>query len=165
MTKIKFLNFSFEYSVGSIIYKRENGKLFFLLLHYVSGHWDFVKGHQEEGESDFKTLKREALEETGLDDLRIVANFKRCSYYFYKAKKSERAKRIKEGRGVNIFKKVVFYLAESKEGKVDINKIKDSHECQGFTWIEYDKILKRVTHKKHQKMLKEAVNRLQRTKI
>ena len=165
MSKIKFLNFSFEYSVGSIIYKRENNKILFLLLHYRSGHWDFVKGHKEEGETDIETLKREALEETGLDNLRVVADFKKCSYYFYKAKGSERKKRIKTKKGINIFKKVVFYLAESREGRVDIKKIRNSHECQGYTWIKHDKVLQRVTHKKHQNMLKEAINRLQRAKI
>lgn len=162
MSKIKFLNFSFEYSVGSIIYKRENGKILFLLLHYVSGHWDFVKGKKEEGESDLQTLKREAFEETGITDLRVVTNFKKCSYYFYKAKGSERKKRIKEGKGINIFKKVAFYLAETPSGKIDIEKINKSHECQGYTWIEYDKAIKRVTHSRHEKMLKEAMNRLQK---
>ena len=69
MSKIKFLSFSFEYSVGSVIYRRENGKILFLLLHYVSGHWDFVKGHKEKDETDLETLKRETFEETGIKDL------------------------------------------------------------------------------------------------
>lgn len=157
MSKIKFLNFSFEYSVGSVIYRRENGKILFLLLHYISGHWDFVKGHNEEGESDIKTLKRETLEETGIRDLRTVKDFKKCSYYFYKAKGSERKKRIESGNGVNIFKKVTYYLSETREKEVFI-----SHEHQGYTWIEYDKALQRITHEKQKKILKEAMNRLQK---
>lgn len=160
MSKIKFLNFSFEYSVGSVIYRRENGKVLFLLLHYISGHWDFVKGHKEEGESDIKTLKRETFEETGIRDVRTVKDFKRCSYYFYKAKGSEKKKRIASGNGINIFKKVTYYLSETREKEVLL-----SHEHQGYTWITYDNALKRITHKRQQKILTEAMSRLQRAKL
>jgi 8-oxo-dGTP pyrophosphatase MutT (NUDIX family) len=165
MSKIKFLNFSFEYSTGAVIFKKENNKILFLLLHYVSGHWDFVKGKTEKGESDLATLKREALEEAGIDDLKVVADFKKCSYYFYKTRGSEKKSRLREGRGVNIFKKVAFYLAQSEKGSVDMKKIKKSHECQGYTWIEYDKAINRITHPRQQKILKEAMERLQSKKI
>lgn len=162
MAKIKFLNFSFEYSVGAVVYKIERGEILFLLLHYRSGHWDFVKGHKKEGESDIQTLKREALEEVGLRDLKIVANFKKCSYYFYKAKGSERKKRISKGRGVNIFKRVAFYLAKAENDKIDLNKVKDSHEIQGYTWISLEKVLERITHPRQEKILREAIALLQK---
>ncbi|MDD5651868.1 MAG: NUDIX domain-containing protein [Candidatus Moranbacteria bacterium] len=157
MSKIKFLSFSFEYSVGSVIYRRENGKILFLLLHYVSGHWDFVKGHKEKDETDLETLKRETFEETGIKDLKTVKDFKKCSYYFYKAKGMEKNKRIESGSGVNIFKKVTYYLSETGEKTVRISK-----EHQGYTWIEYEKALKRITHKRPKRILKEAIERLQR---
>lgn len=162
---MKFLNFSFEYSVGAIIFKKEKGKILFLLLHYKSGHWDFVKGKREENETDEKTLRREAFEEAGLTDLKILPDFKKCSYYFYKAKGAEKEKREKSGKGINIFKKVAFYLVETRDGKVSMEKINKSHECQGYTWIEYEKALKRVTHERQAKILKESMSRLQRIKI
>ena len=165
MSKIKFLNFSFEYSIGAVIFKKENNKILFLLLHYKSGHWDFVKGKTEKGESDIETLKREAFEETGLDDLKVVKDFKKCSYYFYKARGSEKRNRLAEGRGINIFKKVAFYLSQSQVGNIKLERIKKSHECQGYTWIEYEKAIERVTHPRQKKILKEAMERLQLKKI
>ena len=39
-----------EISAGIVLFRRENEKIFFLLLHYPSGHWDFVKGKMENGE-------------------------------------------------------------------------------------------------------------------
>ena len=33
-----------ETSAGIVLYRKENTKNLFLLLHYPSGHWDFVKG-------------------------------------------------------------------------------------------------------------------------
>ena len=33
-----------ETSAGIVLFRKENLKNLFLLLHYPSGHWDFVKG-------------------------------------------------------------------------------------------------------------------------
>ena len=55
-----------ETSAGIVIFRRENSKILFLLLHYPSGHWDFVKGKMEKGESVQQTAIRETKEETGI---------------------------------------------------------------------------------------------------
>ncbi|MGI0093844.1 MAG: NUDIX domain-containing protein, partial [Nitrosotalea sp.] len=48
-----------ERSAGSIIYRQTpQGKLY-LLLNYPSGHWDFVKGNIEKGETFKQTVLRE----------------------------------------------------------------------------------------------------------
>ena len=40
-----------------------------LLLQYPQGHWDFPKGHVEQGDVDYKsTAARELAEETGIVD-------------------------------------------------------------------------------------------------
>ena len=33
-----------ETSAGIVLFRKEESKILFLLLHYPSGHWDFVKG-------------------------------------------------------------------------------------------------------------------------
>ena len=38
-----------EKSAGIVLFRREGSENLFLLLHYPSGHWDFVKGHKETG--------------------------------------------------------------------------------------------------------------------
>ena len=54
-----------EKSCGAVIFRVGNATKY-LLLHYEAGHWDFVKGHSEKGESEEETVRREILEETGL---------------------------------------------------------------------------------------------------
>jgi len=44
-----------ETSAGIILFRKEDSKILFLLLHYPSGHWDFIKGKMEEGESTHET--------------------------------------------------------------------------------------------------------------
>ena len=42
----------------------------------VKGHWDFPKGHVENNETELETAIRELQEETGIDDFRLIDNFK-----------------------------------------------------------------------------------------
>ena len=53
-----------ERSAGAIIFREEKRKIYYLLLHYESGHWDFPKGHVEKEEKEKETVKREIREET-----------------------------------------------------------------------------------------------------
>ena len=50
-----------ETSSGVVLFRKENDKILFLLLHYPSGHWDFVKGKMEEGETPHETAIRENI--------------------------------------------------------------------------------------------------------
>jgi len=85
-----------EKSAGAIIFRREpfdtaqgkKYKIYFLLLHYPSlnrkgGHWEFPKGHIEEGENEEETMRREIQEETGIKDLEMVLGFKKYIKYFF----------------------------------------------------------------------------------
>lgn len=142
---------SFEKSVGAVIFRREGNKLEYLLLHYESGHWDFPKGHIEGAESDEETLRREAREETGLSDLKIMPGFKKTIRYFYQAKGKEKEKRIKAGKDIKIEKTVVYYAAETKSKEVLI-----SFEHIGYVWLDYEKALERVTYKNAKEILEEV---------
>ena len=78
-----------EKSAGAIIFFMENSQPHYLLLHYPGtnrkgGHWEFAKGHIEEGEDYEKTVKREVLEETGLEDIKIIPGFKEHIKYFFR---------------------------------------------------------------------------------
>lgn len=133
----------FEKSVGAVIFRREKGKIKYLLLHYGTkdkpGHWDFPKGHIEKNETEIETLKRETKEETGITNLKIIKGFKEYIKYFFKAK------------GKNIFKIVIFYLAETK-----IKKVKLSFEHIGYDWLLYKEALDRLTFKNTKEVLKKA---------
>lgn len=56
-----------EHSAGSVIYRKENDELLFLIVESVLHHtWGFPKGHLEKGETEQQAAKREVAEEVGL---------------------------------------------------------------------------------------------------
>ena len=55
-----------EYSAGVIVFKRDRGKLKYLVIKSFTGVHGFPKGHIEAGESEKEAAIREVLEETGL---------------------------------------------------------------------------------------------------
>jgi len=128
-----------ERSAGAIIFRKEAGKNFYLLLHYQSGHWDFPKGNIEKGEKLEETVKREIKEETGLEDIKFIPGFKESIKYFYKLK------------GKNIFKIVTFFLVETKN-----NEVKISWEHIGYKWLPYEKAIAQLTFKNAKEILKKA---------
>jgi len=146
-----------EKSAGAIIYRMENGIMYYLLLHYPSksrpgGHWEFPKGHVEEGETDEQAMFREIKEETGISDLKIIPGFKKFIEYtfkLYKEKVSEEDK--KSGKTPWVFKLVVFFVAETKT-----KEIKISSEHEGFLWLPIDEAIKKTTFKNSKKLLKDA---------
>jgi bis(5'-nucleosidyl)-tetraphosphatase len=140
-----------EKSAGAIIFrkdfnppsalplKRAPGKIYYLLLHYHAGHWDFPKGNIEKGEKPKETAKREIQEETGIGDANFIGGFKEVIKYFYRLK------------GKNIFKIVIFYLVETKT-----KKIKISWEHIGFKWLPYKEAIEQLTFKNAKEVLQKA---------
>ncbi len=121
-----------EKSAGAIIFRKSEGKNFYLLLHYPGlrhskTYWDLPKGHIEKGERIDETAKREAREETGLEDITIIPGFKETMKYFFKWK------------GKNILKFVTYFLIETKTEKVKI-----SSEHMGYQWLPFEEAIART---------------------
>lgn len=142
---------SFEKSVGVIVFRKVEDKIEYLLLHYRHGHWDFSKGHTGKGETEEETMRRELKEETGIEEIKIMPGFSKKIRFFYKAKDDEYARRKKKGEKTLIFKKVVFYLAETQTKEVKI-----SSEHIGFEWLEFKKAFERTTYRGPKRILKKA---------
>lgn len=143
---------AYEVSVGAVIFRRtDQGAIEFLLLRYPHGHWDYVKGHIEKGESHEATLRRETLEESGLNDLEIVKGFRKYTRYYYTAKGTELIKRKKNKKGIWIYKTVFFYLAQSRTSTVQI-----SHEHTGYAWLSYEDASKKLTFEAARTILQQA---------
>ncbi|MDO8486654.1 MAG: NUDIX domain-containing protein [Candidatus Staskawiczbacteria bacterium] len=138
-----------EKSAGAVIFRIENGKPFYLLLRYFSGHWEFAKGHIEKGESNEETVKREIEEETGIKEIKIIPGFKEYVKYFFRASYGLKGEEKKKAPW--IFKLVVFYLAQTKEIEVKISK-----EHKDFIWLPYEDAFKKLTYKNAKNILKKA---------
>lgn len=139
-----------ETSIGAVLFHKKDEGREYLLLHYPSGHFDFVKGHVEENETEEMTLRRETEEETGIKNL-VLFPFRRSTRFFYVAKGNERMKRLKSHKGIWIFKRVHFYPAETKETTIAL-----SHEHTGFLWLPYKKALARVTFENAKRILSQT---------
>ena len=128
-----------ETSAGIVLIRKENGKNLFLLLHYPSGHWDFVKGKMEKDETTHETAVRETKEETGITDITFFENFEEWIEYNF------------QYQGELVHKKVVFFLGETKTKEVVI-----SHEHLDFTWMDYNTAMEKTTFSNAKTVLTRA---------
>lgn len=128
-----------ETSAGIVLFRKENKKNQFLLLHYPSGHWDFVKGKMETGESTHETAIRETREETGITDITFLENFEEWIEYDF------------QFQGELVHKKVVFFLAETETTDVKI-----SHEHSDYTWMDYNTAMNKATFDNARMVLTKA---------
>ena len=135
-----------ETSAGVVLFRKENEKILFLLLHYPSGHWDFVKGKMEKGELEKETAIRETEEETGITDVKFLDGFEEWIQYNFQF----------EGELVN--KKVVFFLGETKTRDVKI-----SHEHLNYTWMDYSTAMEKTTFDNAKTVLSKSYTLLSKT--
>ena len=126
-------------SAGIVLFRNASNKNEFLLLNYPQGHWYFVKGKVEEGETPHETALRETKEETGISDIEFIDGFEESVEYDFRFKNE------------NIHKKVIFFLAKTNEKKITL-----SHEHNDFVWLEYDDALKKTTFRNAKNVLSKT---------
>jgi len=110
-----------------------------LLLQYPQGHWSFPKGHVEAGEDHHSTAKRELLEETGIDKIRIIPSWAERTEYSYSRKGSTNRKQV------------YWYLATTDEFEVKL-----SHEHTNFLWLDIKNALNQLTFEQEKIVLSNA---------
>jgi len=128
-----------EKSCGAVVYSKVNSEPIYLLLQYEAGHWDFVKGNVEAGETEHETAVRELKEETGISDVKFIDGFRESITYFYKRK------------GSTVHKEVIFFLMEIKTTKIQL-----SFEHVGFDWLPFDHAMSKLTFKNARDVLQKA---------
>jgi bis(5'-nucleosidyl)-tetraphosphatase len=133
-----------EYSAGFIVFRFNNEhQREYLILHYPGGHFDFPKGHLEEGETEREAALRELEEETGIKNIECIEDFEhKIEYHFYRG-------------SAMITKTVTFFLAKSNETDVTL-----SHEHQGSIWLPYEEALEKVTFENARHVLRESEKKL-----
>ena len=127
-----------EKSCGAVVFLK-NTDVKYLLLHYEAGHWDFVKGNVEPHESEKETVIRELREETGIADAQFIEGFREKIEYFYRR------------QGATIHKEVIFFLIETHTEKVEL-----SYEHVGYTWLDYQSAMEKLTFKNAKASLQKA---------
>ena len=136
-----------EKSCGAVVFLK-NAEVKYLLLHYEAGHWDYVKGNVEPNESEKDTVIRELKEETGIVDAQFVEGFREKIEYFYRR------------QGTTIHKEVIFFLMETHTEQVKI-----SFEHVGYTWLNYQRAMEKLTFKNARDTLQKAHALLQARRI
>lgn len=129
-----------EKSCGAIVCLKHGSEILYLLLHYASGHWDFVKGNVESNETEKETVVRELREETGIVDASFVGGFKEKIEYFYRRRQGE-----------TVRKEVIFYLMETSTETIVL-----SFEHVASIWLNYTQAIEKLTFKNAKVLLKKA---------
>jgi bis(5'-nucleosidyl)-tetraphosphatase len=127
-----------ETSCGIVIFKEHNVREYLLLLH-PGGHWDFAKGHMEEGETRHATALREAIEETGISDILILEGFQEKIEYRYM-----RDGYLRE-------KEVFFFL-----GKAGSHQVGLSEEHTDYAWLPFAEAMTRLSFSNAKNLLAKA---------
>ena len=130
----------YQHSAGIVVFGQEDGQRKYLLLHYVSGHWDFPKGKLEEGETKEQAARRELQEETGIEEVDIIPGFQDSLAYMFTGRS-----------GKKIHKTVTFFAGQTR-----IKDIILSREHKGFAWLPFEKAVAQVTYKNAKELLEKV---------
>lgn len=130
-----------ERSAGIVLFRSEGNKKLFLLLHYPSGHWDFVKGRIEKNEKQREAALRESKEETGITDIEFIDGFEEKIQYTY------------QYGGKRVRKEVIFFLAKTKTKDITL-----SDEHLDHVWLEFDDAFSKTTYQNAKDLLSKSKN-------
>ena len=125
-----------EKSCGAVVYKVENGIIYYYIIKQVKGHFSFPKGHVEEVESEEETAIREIEEETNLRVI-VDSKFREVSTYSPKP---------------GVVKDVIFFVALTINDKTKAQK----EEVSEVLCLPYEEALKALTYEKDKEILQKA---------
>ncbi len=132
-----------EKSCGAVIYRLWKNEPLYLLVRYKidQNYWGLTKGHMETGEEELDTARREIYEETSIQDLTFIDGFREVISYY---------------PSYNVFKEVVFFLAQTSE--IEVKSLCDEHD--EFSWLSFQNALERMSYEKDKSILIKAHQRI-----
>lgn len=140
----------YHLSCGAIIFRFDKGIPYYLLLKSAQTkfkYWGFMRGTVEPGETEEQTINREAAEEAGLYDLKLVPRFRETQHYFYRYE------------GNLIRKDAVYFLAKTYEWATKV-----SHEHLDLKWATYEESLELMKHRALRELITKAHLFIERNK-
>jgi 8-oxo-dGTP pyrophosphatase MutT (NUDIX family) len=129
-----------EKSCGIIPFQVVDDDFLFLVLKYKAGHFEFPKGHVEEGESEVETAKREMHEETGISEVLLIEGFREEIHYTF----------VFDHQPIS--KTVVFFCGQVGEMSVFL-----SHEHLEAHWLKYNEARKMLSFETAKRLLDKAM--------
>ncbi len=131
-----------EISAGAVLFRRNKEIKYLLLYREAHGNfkasWDVPKGNVEDKDV-LNALKREIKEETGIEQINIIKDFKERIKIFYR----------KGNELVN--KEIIFFLVETKEEDVKL-----SFEHQSYKWANLKEAIELIKYKNYKDLLEKA---------
>lgn len=128
------------HSAGIIVYHKSNREPIYLLLQYIHGHWDFVKGKIEPEENRYEAALRELQEETGITSVTLDPDFSESFSYIYT-----------ERDGIVTKKTVHFFIGCTPDTQITL-----SPEHINYAWLPLQEALEQLSFKNAQNVLKAA---------
>lgn len=134
------------YSAGGAVYKRENGKIYWLLIKpRGKDRWQLPKGTIDKGESSKEAALREVHEETGVW-AEIIEKIADAKFFFvFQTEK--------------IFKTVTFFLMKYVSGKPSVVP-EFEKEIEDVKWMETKEALDSITFKDEREIIQKGFESL-----
>ncbi len=135
-------------SAGGVVFRRIHDTVEVLLLKHESGKWMLPKGTIESGETPEEVARREVREETGLSQVRVVADLGEERYFFFWRSED------------TYYDKTVRYFLLEFLGGEDVAPQAE----EGFVaceWVSLDEATNRIKYKETRDILRRARGALQ----
>ncbi|HUE77300.1 MAG TPA: NUDIX hydrolase [Longimicrobiales bacterium] len=133
-----------ETSAGGVVYRREEGVPYFLLIRDPYENWGLPKGHVEKGETPGQAALREVREETGIEAVELRERLDTIDWYF------------REGPDL-IHKYCHFFLMETIVEETRPQFEEGITEC---IWLTLDEALRTLTYDNARQVLDNAGHRV-----
>lgn len=135
-----------EVSAGGFVYKREGGKMLWLLCKHSGYHkWVFPKGRVEQGENIEDTALREVQEETGIR-AKVVKPFPNPEKYVYTM------------NGERVFKTVHYFIMEYVSGDIADH----DWEMEDAIWATSEEVLGKLAFAQAKRVFAQAVRMVEK---
>ena len=138
-------------AIGIIpVYQSEDGKTLFCIVREGDGHWGFPKGHQELGETDEQTARRELEEETGIKHVEVDPNQTFAEEYTF----------LRDG---GKYHKIVKYVLGRVQSTENATAESFKSEIPEVRWLSYEEAKEVLTFGEAKKMLDFAFEYISQT--